>query len=176
MSQVFLVGFMGAGKTTVARLVSRQLGRPMVDLDAAIEAVAGRSVREIFEDVGEEAFRELESARLRALSSAEPSVVACGGGIVVRDENRSTLKGMGLVVYLRVSAGETLARVGADGTRPLLAGPGGAIAATRLLEARESLYAAVADVTIDTVGRSVDEVAMDVATAIKEHESEERGK
>jgi shikimate kinase len=168
MSHVFLVGFMGAGKTTVARLVSRQLGRPVLDLDAMIEAVAGKSVREIFEDVGEDAFRELESAQLAGLSSAQPSVVACGGGIVVRDENRSALKGMGLVVYLRVSAGETLARVGADSTRPLLAGPSGVIAATRLLEARESLYAAVADVTIDTVGRNVDEVANDVVEAIKE--------
>lgn len=171
MSHVFLVGFMGAGKTTVARLVSRQLGRPMVDLDAAIEAAVGKSVREIFEDVGEDAFRELESAQLVGLSSAEPSVVACGGGIVVRDANRSALKDMGMVVYLRVSAGETLARVGADGTRPLLSGPGGVIAATRLLEARESLYAAVADVAIDTVGRSVDQVAEDVVAAI-----EERGK
>jgi shikimate kinase len=149
-------------------LVSRQLGRPVLDLDAMIEAVAGKSVREIFEDVGEDAFRELESAQLVGLSSAQPSVVACGGGIVVRDENRSALKGMGLVVYLRVSAGETLARVGADSTRPLLVGPNGVIAATRLLEARESLYAAVADVTIDTVGRNVDEVANDVVEAIKE--------
>lgn len=168
MSHVLLVGFMGAGKTTVARLVSRQLGRPAVDLDAVIEAVAGRSVREIFEDMGEDAFRELERAQLVGLSSAEPSIVACGGGIVVRDENRSALKDMGLVIYLRVSAGETLARVGADASRPLLSGPGGVIAATRLLEARESLYSAVADVTIDTVGRSVDDVAKDVVVAIKE--------
>jgi shikimate kinase len=170
MSHVFLVGFMGAGKTTVSRLVAQQLGRPAIDLDAHIEAVAGKSVREIFEDVGEDAFRELESAHLAALSGADPSVVACGGGIVVRDENRSALKDMGLVIYLRVSAGETLARVGADGTRPLLSGPGGVIAATRLLEARESLYSAVADATIDTVGRSVDEVADEVVAAIRERE------
>jgi shikimate kinase len=75
---------------------------------------------------------------------------------------------MGLVVYLKVSAGETLARVGADGTRPLLSGPGGVIAATRLLEARESLYSAVADVTVDTVGRTPDEVAADVVAAVEE--------
>ena len=74
---------------------------------------------------------------------------------------------MGLVVYLKVSAGETLARVGADGTRPLLSGPGGVIAATRLLEARESLYAAVADIAIDTVGRSAEDVARDVVGAVR---------
>ena len=171
MSHVFLIGFMGAGKSTVARMVAEQLGRPCVDLDDAIVAVAGRSLREIFEDSGERAFREFESAQLSMLADAEPSVVACGGGIVVRDENRSALKHMGLVVYLKVSAGETLARVGADGTRPLLSGPGGVIAATRLLEARESLYAAVADVAIDTVGRDADAVARDVVAAVKERDA-----
>ena len=171
MSHVFLIGFMGAGKSTVARMVAEQLGRPCVDLDDAIVAVAGRSLREIFEDSGERAFREFESAQLSMLADAEPSVVACGGGIVVRDENRSALKHMGLVVYLKVSAGETLARVGADGTRPLLSGPGGVIAATRLLEARESLYAAVADVAIDTVGRDADAVARDVVATVKERDA-----
>ena len=77
----------------------------------------------------------------------------------MRDANRSALKRLGRVVYLKVSAGETLARVGADGTRPLLSGPGGVLAATSLLEARESLYAAVADISIDTVGRTAEQVA-----------------
>jgi shikimate kinase len=168
MSHVFLIGFMGAGKTTVAHLVAEQLGRPRIDLDDAIEARAGRSVREIFEDTGEDAFRELESAELEALAHTPPSVVACGGGIVLRDANRLALKRMGLVVYLKVSAGEMLARVGDDGTRPLLSGPGGVIAATRLLEARESLYSATADITIDTVGRSAANVAADVVAAVRE--------
>jgi shikimate kinase len=168
VSHVFLIGFMGAGKTTVSKQVALQLDRPWVDLDAEIEATARKSVREIFEDAGEEAFRELESAQLAALSGADPSIVACGGGIVVRDENRAMLKNLGLVVYLRVSPGETLARVGADGTRPLLSGPGGVLAATRLLEARESLYTAVADVTIDTVGRDIDDVIADAVASIKE--------
>jgi shikimate kinase len=168
VKHVFLIGFMGAGKTTVSKQVAVDLGRPWIDLDAEIEAAAGRSVREIFEDAGEEAFRDLESARLAALAAIDPSIVACGGGVVVRDRNRAMLKDLGLVIYLRVSSGETLARVGADGTRPLLSGPGGALAATRLLEARESLYTAVADVTVDTVGRDADAVTSDVVAAIKE--------
>jgi len=167
MSHIFLVGFMGAGKTTVARLLAERLDRPCVDVDEIIEAESGRSVREIFEDEGEPAFRALESRALLSLQTAEPSVVACGGGIVTRDENRSALKRLGCVVYLKVSAGETLARVGADGTRPLLSGPGGVLAATSLLEARESLYAAVADISIDTVGLSAEQVADQVASAIE---------
>jgi len=167
MSHIFLVGFMGAGKTTVARLLAERLDRPCVDVDEIIEAESGRSVREIFEDEGEPAFRALESRALLSLQTAEPSVVACGGGIVTRDENRSALKQLGCVVYLKVSAGETLARVGADGTRPLLSGPGGVLAATSLLEARESLYAAVADISIDTVGLSAEQVADQVASAIE---------
>lgn len=166
MSHIFLVGFMGAGKTTVARLLANRLGRPCIDIDEIIEGAAGRCVRDIFEDEGEPAFRALESGALLSLQTAEPSVVACGGGIVTRDENRSVLKRLGCVVYLKVSAGETLARVGADGTRPLLSGPGGVLAATSLLEARDTLYAAVADISIDTVGLTADQVADQVAEAI----------
>lgn len=162
MNHLFLVGFMGAGKSTVAQLISERLGRPFVDLDQIIEVEAGRSVREIFETEGESEFRDRESRALASLAESPPSVVACGGGIVLRDQNRAALTEMGCVVYLRVSAGETLARVGADETRPLLSGPGGELAATRLLEARESLYVAVADDVVDTVGRSPEQVADDV--------------
>lgn len=166
MSHVFLVGFMGAGKSTVADIVARRLGRPCVDLDDRIAASAGMSVGAIFAEKGEDAFRELESAQLALLEAEPPSIVACGGGIVLRDSNRALLGRMGFVIYLRVSAGETLARIGNDQTRPLLSGPGGVLAATRLLEARESLYAAVADVTIETVGCSKAEVAEQVFAAI----------
>ena len=168
MSHVFLIGFMGAGKSTVARLVGELLGRPVIDVDNRIESRAGASVTAIFENLGESAFRQLEAEQLLELAEEPPSVVACGGGIVVNHENRAFLKSAGLVVYLRVTAGETLARVGADGTRPLLSGPGGVIVATKLLEARESLYAAVADITVDTVARTPDEVARDVVLAVKE--------
>jgi len=81
---------------------------------------------------------------------------------VIRDENRALLKSLGRVVYLRVSAGESLARIGDTSTRPLLAGPGATLAATSLLKARETLYAAVADVVVQTEGRSPREVADDV--------------
>ena len=171
MKHVFLVGFMGAGKSTVGHLVAEQLGRPFVDLDARIEQASGRPVTELFETDGEEAFRALETEALDALAGATPSVVACGGGVVVRNANRATLKRLGYVIFLRVSAGETLARVGDDETRPLLSGAGGLLAATALLEAREALYTAVADATVDTVGRNAEEVALRVQAKIMEAEA-----
>lgn len=171
MSHVFLVGFMGAGKSTVGRTVAERLGRPFVDLDVRIEAASRRPVSELFETEGEATFRVLEGDALEALAEEPRSIVACGGGVVVRDANRAALKRLGYVIYLRVSAGETLARVGDDGTRPLLSGGGGLLAATALLEARETLYTAVADATIDTVGRSAEEVADRVEAQIRQVEA-----
>lgn len=159
MRHVLLIGFMGAGKSTVARLVSDRLRRPCVDLDRLVQDNDGRPIPQIFHEEGEVAFRERERAALESLSALPPSVVACGGGVVTSDANRATLKALGFVVYLRITAEETLARVGTDPGRPLLAGGGGLIAVTALLNARESLYTAVADAVIDAVGMTPDAVA-----------------
>lgn len=156
---LFLVGFMGSGKSTVAGVVAERLGVPCVDLDQLIEAEQGASIAEVFAASGEVAFRALETKALLDLEGSEPSVVACGGGIVLLPENRAALKRMGTVVLLQVSAAEAVARIGDVSTRPLLAGPSGTLAATTLLQAREGLYRSVADIVIDTSGRSPDEVA-----------------
>ncbi len=168
VSHLLLIGFMGAGKSTVGRLAADRLELPFVDLDTLVQDRDGRSVRQIFEQDGEPAFRALETAALESLESMPPSVVACGGGVVLSDANRVSLKRLGTVVYLRVTAAETLARVGDDGTRPLLAGAGGALVAGRLLEAREALYSAIADAVVDTVDRTPDEVAEQVVLLARE--------
>lgn len=165
MSHIFLVGFMGAGKSTVGRLLARRLGLPFADLDEMVEAAVGSTVAQIWAESGEEAFRAAESEAIASLAGQGPSVIACGGGVVLADENRAELKSLGRVVYLTVSADEALARVGGADTRPLLAGSGAALA-WRLMAARESVYLAVADAVVATTGRSPEQVAGDVAAAI----------
>jgi len=166
-THVFLVGFMGAGKSTVAALVAERTGLPCVDLDQLIEQTAGTTIAEIFSASGEDAFRAMETEALARISAGPPAIVACGGGVVVRPENRRLLREGGFVVYLQVSAGEALARVGDTGTRPLLSGPAGATAATALLSAREGLYTSVSDVVIDTCGRSAEIIAEEVVQSLK---------
>jgi shikimate kinase len=169
---LFLIGFMGAGKSRVARLVAERLGRPFVDLDASIERRAGAPVAVIFAESGEAEFRRLESEELAGVAEREPSVIACGGGIVVRCENRTLLPSLGYVVYLKVTVGEALARVGDAATRPLLAGPAGPLAATALLQAREGLYASTADAAVDTVGRTPEAIADEVVALFRSSEDQ----
>ncbi len=176
MSHLLLIGFMGAGKSTVGRLLASHLEVPFVDLDAEIErAAGGRPVSEIFSAEGEAVFRAMESAALAALEGAPASVVACGGGVVLDDENRRVLKSLGTVVYLKVSAAEALARIGDVAGRPLLErGDATAMAAT-LLTARETLYRSTADLTIDTAGLSAEAVAERVLAAVGDGEAAQDG-
>lgn len=154
-----LVGLMGVGKSTVGRALAERLGRRFVDTDAVVEARAGRSVREIFAEEGEAAFRDLESDVLReVLAGDEPLVVAAAGGVVLREQNRVELgRRAGRVVWLRADPALLVQRVRAGGHRPLLDDdPEGTL---RRLEAeREALYREVADAVVSVEGRSVHEV------------------
>jgi shikimate kinase / 3-dehydroquinate synthase len=127
---------------------------------------AGRSIPEIFDAEGEQGFRSRETAALTALANVPASVVACGGGIVLIDENRRLLKQTGVVVYLKVSAGEAIARIGDTTGRPLLASGDAAHMAATLLATRETLYGTVADAVVDTGGLTPERVADAVFDAI----------
>jgi shikimate kinase len=166
MGGVYLIGFMGAGKTTVGRLLAERLSRPFADLDDEIVAQQGASVSDIFATRGETGFRDAERAALARLAATD-AVVACGGGVVTDDGSRAVLARAGTVVYLRVSADEALARVGSDTSeRPLLRDADPAAAAS-LLASREALYAAAADLSIDTAGLSPDAVADEIAARLE---------
>ncbi len=154
-----LVGMMGAGKTTVGRIVADRLHRPLFDSDAVIEARTGRTVREIFADDGEAAFRDLESSVLiEALDLATPAVIAAAGGVVLREENRVALKeARARVVWLCADPGLLAERVTAGGHRPLLDDDPAAML-RRMWDEREPLYRSVADAIVGVDGRTVHEV------------------
>jgi shikimate kinase len=156
-----LVGLMGAGKTTVGERCAARLERPFVDTDDVVEAVARRSVQALFAEAGESAFRELERDAVRdATASPVAAVIACGGGAVLDAENRRRLRAAGTVVWLRASPAVLAERVDADDVdRPLLASRGAVSTLERLAVVRAAAYDAVADVAVDTDGRTVDEVA-----------------
>ena len=169
MTNIVVTGFMGTGKTTVGREVARRMGRSFVDMDAEIEAQAGKSIPRIFAEDGEAAFRQMEAALCEKLSAQQGLVIATGGGALLDPTNRALMKKSGPVVCLTCDVDEILRRVSAEGNpdRPLLhvAGPRAEI--ERLLELRHEAYRAI-PWQIDTTALSIEEVAvqvMEVASA-----------
>jgi shikimate kinase len=155
LTPIVLVGLMGSGKSTVGRLVAKQLGRPFVDLDDLVAERAGRSVAEVFATDGEAGFRRLESSALaRALTRTDGPVVATGGGVVTVDANRDLLVNQTHVVWLRALPATLAARTASDvAVRPLLADAERAEATLSALhQERAPHYAQVATSVIDTDG------------------------
>jgi shikimate kinase len=159
---VYLVGFMGAGKTSVGRRVAELLGRDFVDLDARIEASAGAPIQEIFRTRGEPEFRRLERAELESASALGNAVVALGGGAFCSPENAALVRATGASVYLEASADVLFERCAPDGSRPLFSTRD---AMEALLERRRPLYAN-ADLRVDTSRLSVEEAARAVVAAL----------
>jgi shikimate kinase len=153
--RVVLVGFMGSGKTSVGRLLARRLGYGFEDMDRRIVERAGRTIAEIFRDDGEEAFREREREEALALSRLRDRVVAAGGGAFTRPETRALLQEGALTVWLRCDFDRILARVPADGSRPLA---GNRDIMRALLAEREPFYR-MADVAVDASSGTPREVA-----------------
>jgi shikimate kinase len=137
---VFLVGMMGTGKTTVGNLLARQLGYTFVDTDEVIEKTTGKTINQIFADEGEEKFRQIESEVLSQVSAHTKLIVATGGGIVLRRFNWSYLH-HGMVIWLDAPVDVLMARLENDTTRPLLQNGNPAQALQTLLDQRKNLYA-----------------------------------
>ena len=166
---LFLIGYRGTGKSTTAELLALRLGWDWVDADALLEQRAGRSIRQIFETEGEAAFRDLEATLLAELCQRRRLVVATGGGVVVRPENRQHLK-EGTVVWLTGDAATLWQRLAACHTtaerRPALT-VGGLAEIEALLATREPWYAECAHFTVDTVGRSPPQVAEAILSRLR---------
>ena len=161
---VFFVGFMGAGKTSVSRKLARACGVGSVDMDTYLERREGKKVNDIFAESGEEGFRSVETDVLRELAAKEPLLVSCGGGVVLRPENRAVLREAGFVVYLRVTADEAASRISDKSTRPLFQD---LEAARRRCEERLPLYDEVADTTVDTAGKGVSAIVREVKSILR---------
>lgn len=119
---IYLIGFMGAGKSTVTRELAHELQREWVDTDELVEKEVGLSIPKIFERYGEERFREIEARVIEDLSQMRGMVVAVGGGAPLRKTNWRRLRSTGEIMYLKVSPAEVMKRIGNDVSRPLLAG------------------------------------------------------
>lgn len=147
---IFLVGMMGAGKTTIGKSLARALQRDFLDLDHELEARCGVKIPVIFEIEGESGFRKRERQVLNECTVRPGIVLATGGGAVLASENRQALRGRGIVVYLRASVDELFRRTSRDRNRPLLATADPKSTLRNLLEMREPLYEEVADLIMDT--------------------------
>ncbi len=158
MKQLVLVGLMGSGKSTVGARVAARTGREFVDVDAVIAEETGKTVRELWEEGGEAAYRSLESeAVLRVLAGETPSVLAAPGGVVLDPAVRAALVGT-MVVWLRTRPSTLAGRVHAGDHRPLL-GDHAAATLSTMAEERSALYGAVATAVVDTDGLAPGAVA-----------------
>lgn len=167
MRNIILIGFMGAGKSSVGRLLARRLGRRFVDLDCLIEQAAGLSIPEIFARYGEAGFRAREKAAVARAARLHNAVIATGGGVVLDPDNIRMLQRSGVLVWLTAKPETILERTSRNAGRPLLRcdDPGSRI--RQLLTEREPLYQ-VADYTVDTNLATPQQVVEQIMAQLKE--------
>ena len=165
---VFLVGMMGAGKTTAGRLMARRLKREFLDTDLEIERRCGVKVPVIFEIEGEAGFRQREAAVIAELTAREDVVLATGGGAGLDEANRRHLAARGTVVYLHAPPPALYERVRQDRNRPLLATADPQARLQELYAVRDPLYREIADVVVDTGRQSVQNLARQLLARLKE--------
>jgi shikimate kinase len=161
---IVLIGPMGAGKTTVGALLAERLELTVRDTDQDVEAAEGRAISEIFVDSGEDAFRALERAAVAEALATHDGVLSVGGGAVLDPTTRERLAGHD-VVFLRVGLSDAVTRVGLGSSRPLLLGNVRS-RIKALLDERTPVYESVATLVVDTDGRSPDDVADEIVTAL----------
>ena len=154
-NHIIFIGFMGSGKSSVARRLARFENMNSIDMDIYIEREAGMEITRIFEVEGEDGFRLREREFLRSMLVRDRCILSCGGGIVVQGDNRELLKQLGTVIYLKVDVDEAISRISRPETRPLLSGEK---SPSKILESRLEYYEGTADITVDTNGRTINQV------------------
>jgi shikimate kinase len=156
---IVLIGMMGAGKSSVGRCLQRRTGLICFDTDEMISSRFDLPIPEIFSKFGEKEFREVETDILANLTPSEPAIIVTGGGIVLRTENVEHLKRLGLVVWLQADENTLFERASRRGNRPLLKTHDPQATLAEMLQKRSPIYAAAADVQVETTARDHEEVA-----------------
>ena len=156
---IYLIGMMGSGKSTVGKTLSEIMHKPFIDLDSEIEKGTGKNISEIFDTDGEEKFRIMETKQLKKYSE---SIVACGGGVVLKEENREFINKNGVTILLTASMEELSHRLSDSGNRPLLADDNTEEALTKLWLERQLHYLNTADFTIETDGKSPEQLTEEI--------------
>jgi shikimate kinase len=161
-TNVFLIGPMGAGKSTLGRLLASALKRPFYDSDKVIEDRCGASIPWIFDLEGEEGFRQREIQVIDELTQEQGIVLATGGGAVLKAENRNALHQRGFVIFLRTTVNQQLARTGKDRNRPLLQTENPRQRLEQMCKIRDPLYLETAHLVVDTDQRPARQVMLDI--------------
>lgn len=159
---IFLIGFMGAGKSTIAKELQSMLHMNLVEMDARIVEEQGMSINDIFDRFGEAHFRDVESQLVLDIGKEGNTIVSCGGGVVVRPENIQNMKSSGKIIFLAATPETIYERVKDSTDRPILNGHMNVEYISELMEKRRALYEAAADVRIDVDGKSISEVCEEI--------------
>ncbi|MDA3846611.1 MAG: shikimate kinase [Vallitaleaceae bacterium] len=162
MNNIYLIGFMGSGKTTVGKELAAKLNRDLVDMDYEIEQKQGISIKEIFELQGENAFRDMETNFLKRIEGLENKVISTGGGVILKEENCKSMKSGGKVIFLHAREEQRLRILKPDDKRPLLAGADYQERISTLLGIREQFYLDAADIIIQATGKNIQDIVQEI--------------
>ncbi|MCD7746260.1 MAG: shikimate kinase [Lachnospiraceae bacterium] len=167
---IFLIGFMGAGKSTIARALRDEYGMHLIEMDEQIEAQEGMTISQIFAKKGEACFRALETRLLEGLEGEENTVVSCGGGVPMRQENVAAMRRSGTIVYLSAAPETIYERVREFHTRPLLEGNMNVEYIESLMAQRLPNYLSAADITIRTDGKDARAISAEILQSVMQHD------
>jgi shikimate kinase len=167
-ANIFLVGMMGAGKTTLGKALAQRLGLEFVDTDRVLVDRTGVPVATVFEIEGEEGFRRRESGVIAELATRRGCVVATGGGAILSEDNRRVMRSAGTVVYLRARLESLWERTRHDTSRPLLATPDPRATLAQILEVRDPLYREAAHLIVETGSQSAATLVNRVMAALRQ--------
>ena len=167
MTNLFLIGFMGCGKSSVAAYLSKKYSMDIVEMDQVLVEQAGMSIAEIFALHGETHFRDMETALVKELENKGNQVISCGGGVVLRPQNVEVMKKSGRIVCLTAKPETILARVKGDDSRPLLQGNKNLASIQEMMEKRRDKYESAADVIVETDGKTIAEICDEIIAYMK---------